>query len=47
MLDRIEVYIRKEIKYLELKYEPMRQYYSRDMSEDETKALMEYLNKNT
>jgi len=46
MLDRIEVYIRKEIKYLELKYEPLRQYYSRDMSEDETKALMGYFNKN-
>ncbi|KYC52363.1 MAG: hypothetical protein AMQ74_00750 [Candidatus Methanofastidiosum methylothiophilum] len=46
MLDRIEVYIRKEIKYLELKYEPIRQYLSRNIAEDEVKILMDYFNKN-
>lgn len=46
MIDRIEVYIRKEIKYLEIKYSPIRQYYSRNIAEDEVKTLMEYFNKN-
>jgi len=46
MIDRIEVYIRKEIKYLELKYQPLRPYYSRNIAEEETKTLMEYFNKN-
>ncbi|HOC77417.1 MAG TPA: hypothetical protein PLO36_01625 [Methanofastidiosum sp.] len=45
MLDRIEVYIRKEVKYLELKYEPIRQYLSRNIAEDEVKSLMDYFNK--
>ena len=46
MIDRIEVYIRKEIKYLELKYQPLRQYFARNIAEDETKTIMEYFNKN-
>lgn len=46
MIDRIEVYIRKEINYLELRYTPLRQYYSRNIAEDETKMIMEYFNKN-
>lgn len=46
MIDRIEVYIRKEIKYLELRYEPLRQYFSRNIAEDEVKTLMELFNKN-
>lgn len=46
MLDRFEVYVRKEIRYLELRYEPLRQYLSRNIAEDEVKLLMEYFNKN-
>jgi hypothetical protein len=46
MIDRIEVYIRKEIKYLEIRYSPLRQYYSKNIAEDEVKILMGYFNKN-
>ena len=46
MIDRIEVYIRKEINYLDLRYQPLRQYLSKNIAEDEVKTLMEYFNKN-
>lgn len=46
MIDRIEEYIIKDVKILELKYQNIRQYYSKNIAEDESKELMNYFNKN-
>ena len=46
MIDRLEAYVIKDIKLLEIRYEGIRQYYSKNVAEDESKALMDYFNKN-
>lgn len=46
MIDRIETYIIKDVKILELKYKNIRQYYSKNMAEDESKELLNIFNKN-
>lgn len=45
MIDRLEAYVIKDVKILEYRYESIRQYYSKNVAEDESKALMEFLNK--
>ena len=46
MIDRIEAYVIKDVKLLEVRYEHIRQYYSKNVAEDESKALLDFLNKN-
>ena len=46
MIDRIESYVIKDVKLLEVRYEHIRQYYSKNVAEDESKALLDFLNKN-
>lgn len=46
MIDRLETYVIKDVKILEIKYQNIRQYYSKNMAEDESKELMTIFNKN-
>ena len=46
MIDRIESYIIKDVKIIEIKYQNIRPYYSKNMAEDESKELMNIFNKN-
>ena len=46
MIDRLEAYVVRDVKLLEIKYENIRQYYSKNVAEDEAKALLDFFNKN-
>jgi len=46
MIDRLEAYVVRDIKLLEIRYDSIRQYYSKNVAEDESKALLDFFNKN-